>query len=109
MSRSDQTPPVSEGDELDVYVQSIGEKGDGVAKVEGFVVIIPGAKKGESIRIRIKKVLASVAFADQLGEAEKAVSKQGNKPPKPKDEFDDVDLDNLGEASEDFGEELEEQ
>ena len=35
--------PVNVGDELDVKIEAVGEKGDGIAKKEGFVLL---SKKG---------------------------------------------------------------
>ena len=66
---SEPTPPVNAGEELDVRVESVGEKGDGIARKQGFVLFIPGVSAGEEIRIRIKKVLAKVGFAEKIGEA----------------------------------------
>lgn len=57
--------PVREGDIIDdVEIISVGEKGDGIAKVDGFVVIVPGAKKGEVVTIKIGRVLAKYAFSE---------------------------------------------
>ncbi|MBI2656237.1 hypothetical protein HYX03_00680 [Candidatus Woesearchaeota archaeon] len=37
--------PVKVGDELDVKIEAVGEKGDGIAKKDGFVLV--GAKSGQ--------------------------------------------------------------
>lgn len=105
MNNSRQTPPVSEGEEVDVQIESIGDKGDGVAKVKGFVIFVNGVAKGEWVRIKIKKVLASVAFAEKVKSIEPQ-EKQQRAPMQKPDAFADIDLENLGEGSEDFGEEL---
>jgi len=34
------TPPVNVGDEIDVRIEAVGEKGDGVAKKDGFVLFV---------------------------------------------------------------------
>ncbi|MBI2129647.1 TRAM domain-containing protein, partial [Candidatus Woesearchaeota archaeon] len=34
--------PVKVGDELDVKIEAVGEKGDGIAKKNGFVLFVPG-------------------------------------------------------------------
>lgn len=57
-------PPVKEGQTYEVVVESVGEKGDGIAKVEGFVVIVPGTKKGDKVKVIIKAVRGSVSFAE---------------------------------------------
>ncbi len=83
----------------------MGDKGDGVAKVKGFVIFVPSVQKGDWVRIRIKKVLANVAFADKLREVQPPPqAEQQKQRAGPKDEFADIDLENLGEGTEDFGE-----
>ncbi|RME54847.1 TRAM domain-containing protein, partial [Candidatus Woesearchaeota archaeon] len=62
--------PIKEGDEIDVKVVALGEKGDGIAKVKGFVVIVPEANEGDELRVRITRVLKKAAFAEVLGEAQ---------------------------------------
>ena len=59
--------PVNQGDEIDVTIESTGAKGDGIAKVNNFVVIVPGAKEGEKVRIKITRVLKKMAFAEIVG------------------------------------------
>ncbi len=62
-------PPVDVGEELDVVIEAVGEKGDGIAKIKGFVLFIPNAKEGEKVRVKITKVLQKVGFADKIGAA----------------------------------------
>jgi predicted RNA-binding protein with TRAM domain len=57
-------PPVDEGEVRDVVVESVGDQGDGIAKVErGYVVIVPGAKPGDEPTVEIEDVRENVAFA----------------------------------------------
>ncbi len=58
------TPPVKVGEELDVTIEAVGEKGDGIAKKNGFVLFIPGVKEGQQVHIRVTKVLRKVGFAE---------------------------------------------
>lgn len=60
--------PVEIGDEIEVTIESTGAKGDGIAKVDNFVVIIPGAKEGEKVKVRITRVLKKMAFAEVISE-----------------------------------------
>lgn len=63
-----QTPkPVSAGDKLDVDIQGQGGQGDGIAKVEDFVVFVKGATKGERCRIRITDVKRTYAVGEKIG------------------------------------------
>lgn len=107
----EQTPPVKAGEELDVLIESVGEKGDGVAKKQGFVIFVPKAQKGQELHIRITKVLKSVAFSDNLGPAKGPVvntpreggNYRGDRPryQQPKKEP-EIDVTQLGEGSEEF-------
>lgn len=62
--------PVKVGDEIDVKIEAVGEKGDGIAKKEGFVLFVPNTKEGQEVKIRITKVLQKVGFAEVVGESE---------------------------------------
>ncbi|MBI4052559.1 MAG: TRAM domain-containing protein [Candidatus Diapherotrites archaeon] len=62
--------PVKEGQEYDVEIESVGEKGDGIAKIKGFVIIVPGAKKGDKIKVKINAIRKSVAFSEIVGKSE---------------------------------------
>ena len=46
----------------------LGEKGDGVAKVKGFILFVPGTKKDQKVRIRVTKVFKKVGFAEVINE-----------------------------------------
>lgn len=61
--------PVKVGDEIDVKIEAVGEKGDGIAKKEGFVLFVPNTKEGQEVKIRVTKVLRKVGFAEVVGES----------------------------------------
>lgn len=67
---SDRVPPVVEGDVLDVQIISIAEKGDGVAKKDGFVIFVPGVVTDDSVRVKVVKVLSKFAMAEVVYEQE---------------------------------------
>jgi len=57
-------PPVDEGEVRTVEIESVGDQGDGIAKVErGYVVIVPGAEPGDQPTVEIEQVKQNVAFA----------------------------------------------
>lgn len=57
-------PPVDEGEVRTVEIESVGDQGDGIAKVErGYVVIVPEAKPGDEPTVEIEQVKQNVAFA----------------------------------------------
>ncbi len=62
--------PVKVGDELDVKIEAVGEKGDGIAKKDGFVLFVPSTKQGDEVRIKVTRVLQKVGFAEVVGKSE---------------------------------------
>ncbi|WP_324665687.1 TRAM domain-containing protein [Haloarcula sediminis] len=58
-------PPVEEGERRTVEIESIGDQGDGITRVErGFVVIVSDTSLGEEVTVEITNVRENVAFAD---------------------------------------------
>lgn len=66
--------PVEVGDEIEVTIESTGAKGDGIAKVNNFVIIIPGAKEGDKVKVKITRVLKKMAFAEVITEGSSSAS-----------------------------------
>lgn len=62
--------PIRVGEELDVKIEAVGAKGDGIAKVKGFVIFVPGTKQDETVRVKITKVFRKVGFGEVLGAAQ---------------------------------------
>ena len=56
--------PVKIGDEVEVKVEAIASKGDGIAKKDGFVIFIKGAKEGDTVMVRITDVKARFAVGE---------------------------------------------
>ena len=55
--------PVAEGTEYDVTIEDIAREGDGIARVQGFVVFVPGTKIGDNVKITVDKVMRRFAIA----------------------------------------------
>jgi len=55
--------PVKEGEEYEVTVEAIVRRGDGIAKIENFVVFVPGTKAGDHVKAKITGVGGSFATA----------------------------------------------
>lgn len=56
--------PVKVGDEHNVTIEAVGEKGDGIAKIDGFVLFVPNTQQGDSLKVRVTKVLKRFGFAE---------------------------------------------
>jgi predicted RNA-binding protein with TRAM domain len=57
--------PVEIGKEYDVQIAEISRQGDGIARIQGFVIFVKGAKVGEKTKIRITNVGARFAMAEK--------------------------------------------
>ena len=54
--------PVEKNKEYIVNIIDNGFEGEGIAKIDNFTIFIPGAIKGENVKVLIVKVLSSHAF-----------------------------------------------
>ncbi|MFW5938614.1 MAG: TRAM domain-containing protein [Halanaeroarchaeum sp.] len=67
-------PPVEEGEIRDVAIETVGDQGDGIAKVErGYVVIVPGAEPGDEPTVEIETVRQNVGFASVIADDSRRV------------------------------------
>lgn len=57
---------VTEGATLDVEVQSVSRRGDGVVRMGKYILYIPGGKPGQKVRVRITRVSGSIVFTERL-------------------------------------------
>ncbi len=105
-------PPVKIGDELDVKIEAVGEKGDGIAKKDGFVLFVPNTQQGQQVKIKVTKVLRKVGFAEVVGEgqaSEKPSTEGSEAPYEESSESSEETTEEASEDTEDFGEENQEQ
>ena len=100
-------PPVSQGEVLEVVIEAVGEKGDGIARKDGFVSFIPGVKEGDRVKVKVTRVLRKVGFAEVVGEgAESAPAEAQEAAPVAEPE---PEPEPSAEDTEDFGEEVTEE
>lgn len=60
------TAPVEVGKEYEVSIEDIAREGDGIARVEGFVIFVADAKVGDSAKIQIDKVMRRFAIGHKI-------------------------------------------
>jgi len=58
--------PVREGDEIELTIEAVGARGDGIGKVEGFVIFVPNVQAGEKVRVRITQVRGRSAIGEKV-------------------------------------------
>jgi predicted RNA-binding protein with TRAM domain len=108
---SERSAPVNVGDELNVTIDAVGEKGDGLAKKDGFVLFVPNTKKGDNVRIRVTRVLKKVGFAEVVGQgaaqqsgeasSDEPAAEGSSESPQQEESFEDSE--NFGEDDENNG------
>ena len=58
-------PPVSQGEIREVTIETLGDQGDGIAKIErGYVLIVPGTRPDDEVTVEVTEVRQNVAFAE---------------------------------------------
>jgi predicted RNA-binding protein with TRAM domain len=73
--------PVETGKEYDVQVTEISRQGDGIARVQGFVIFVKGGKVGQNVKIRVTNVGARFATAEMVSGGAQQQQGQGDMAP----------------------------
>lgn len=60
------TAPIQEGKEYEVKIEDVGKEGDGITRIEGFVVFVPDTKVGDEVKVKITSVRRRFAFAEKV-------------------------------------------
>jgi predicted RNA-binding protein with TRAM domain len=61
-----QLAPVKENQELEVVIADIGSRGDGIAKLQSYMIFVPRSKIGERVKVRIVMVREKFAVAERI-------------------------------------------
>lgn len=59
--------PVEEGDNIEVEIKDIGTQGDGVARLDGYVIFVPNTTLNERVSVEITEARENMAFAEVVG------------------------------------------
>jgi predicted RNA-binding protein with TRAM domain len=62
--------PVETGKEYDVQITEISRKGDGIARIQGFVIFVKNGKVGQNAKIRVLQVGNRFATAEIVNGAQ---------------------------------------
>ena len=60
------TAPVEAGDRLTVEITDTGREGDGIAKVDGYTLFVPGGERGETVEVVVEDVKPRFGFAERV-------------------------------------------
>ncbi len=56
--------PVKVGDVVDITISEISRRGDGLARLQGYVIFVPHTNKGDTVKAKITQVLPSHALGE---------------------------------------------
>ena len=68
--RSNAPQPVEVGKEYNVTITETSRRGDGVAKIDGFVIFVVGGQRGEQARIKVTQVGPRFANGEKIEASE---------------------------------------
>jgi predicted RNA-binding protein with TRAM domain len=66
MQNSAPSAPVTVGAEYDAKIEDTAREGDGIARVEGFVIFVPETQVGDQVKIQIDRVMRRFAVGHKV-------------------------------------------
>ena len=64
--------PVEEGKVYECEIEDLGREGDGMTRINNFVVFVPNTTVGQKVKIKIVRVMRRVAFGEVVSEGGEA-------------------------------------
>jgi len=58
--------PVGEGDVFEAEVVGEGDEGDGIVRVDGYVLFVEDAREGETVEVRVTELKPRFGFAERV-------------------------------------------
>jgi translation initiation factor 2 subunit 2 len=59
------TNELQEGAVLDVEIQSVSKRGDGVVKMGRYIMYVANAKPGQTVKVKITRISGSIVFTER--------------------------------------------
>ena len=75
--------PVEVGKEYNVTISDTSRRGEGIAKIDGFVIFVPGTKLGQNLRIKVTQVSERFASGQVVQSTEAAATSTPESAAKP--------------------------
>ena len=54
------------GAEYDAKIEDTAREGDGIARVEGFVIFVPGTQVGDHVKFQVDRVMRRFAIGHKV-------------------------------------------
>ena len=64
--RYDVKKPVELDKEYEAKIEDMSRRGDGIAKIEGFVIFVPNTKQGEHVKFKVTRVGNRFATGERI-------------------------------------------
>lgn len=64
LNRDSDPKPVEIGKEYEVQITEISRKGDGIARIQGFVIFVKNGQVGRSVKVRITQIGSTFATSE---------------------------------------------
>ena len=64
LGRDSDPKPVERGKEYDVQVTEISRKGDGIARIQGFVIFVKNGQVGQNVKVKVTQIGSTFATAE---------------------------------------------
>jgi translation initiation factor 2 subunit 2 len=68
-SKSDTSSELRSGDIIEILIHDVGKKGDGVGKMQNYLVVVPGTVKGTRVKVKITNISGTTAFGSVTQDA----------------------------------------
>ncbi|MDR2829829.1 MAG: TRAM domain-containing protein [Methanobrevibacter sp.] len=72
-SRQEKSCPIDVGTTYNVKIEDQGKDGDGIARVDGFVIFIPGAEVGQEVNVKINATRRKFGFGEIVDDEEEVL------------------------------------
>ncbi|MDR3292213.1 MAG: TRAM domain-containing protein [Methanobrevibacter sp.] len=63
-NRQERSCPVDVGKIYDLKIEDQGKDGDGIARIDGFVIFVPGAEVGQEVSVKINATRRKFGFGE---------------------------------------------
>jgi len=63
-NRNRKFPPIELDETYDVDIEKLGWNGDGIARIRGYVIFVPGTEVGDRVKVKVNNIKSNFAFAD---------------------------------------------
>lgn len=60
-----QVSSIEEGKSYELRIDSVGKKGDGIARMDKYTIFVPNVRQGDVVKAKINKINGNLAFASK--------------------------------------------